>query len=186
MEKIRTFFAVDIPESLQQEIMQLIDRLKLIHGFGNIKWVGKEKLHITTRFLGNISQEQIEPMVKDVKKVMNEIEPFSIKLSSLILFPSPQNPRVIALKPEPLTYLITLNQLLERAVAKYDVQIEHRSYVPHLTLGRIKHKWKYEFPEIKVPQRKFSITEVILYHTEQQEQGSVYVALNKIPLGGSG
>ena len=102
----RAFFAINPPEHVIKHIIELIDYLKKQKSLQNVKWVPSENLHITMRFLGNITWSQYEQIITQITIAIKDYEDFYLKLSKLILFPSPQNPLTISLKPEPITALI--------------------------------------------------------------------------------
>lgn len=176
-ETFRSFFAVDLSDEVRYEAVKLIKFLKKQKHYQRIKWTKPENLHITMRFLGNISWSQYEQIVSEVSQDMQNIEPFTINFTQLILFPSPQKPIAIALKPDPMAPLIKLNQLLEQSVINCDVKPEPRAFVPHLTLGKIKTRRAPQLPEIEIPNMELTIKDVKLFRSQTGMNGSVYTQL---------
>ncbi len=56
-EQIRSFIAIELPQNVQHGLGQLRSELKRAeHPF--IKWVNPESIHLTLKFLGNITFKQ--------------------------------------------------------------------------------------------------------------------------------
>jgi 2'-5' RNA ligase len=176
---MRSFFAIDLNDEVRYEAVKLIKFLKKQKHYHHIKWTKPENLHLTMRFLGNISWLQYEQIVREVGQALHNIDPFSINFTELILFPSPKKPIAIALKPEPMALLIQLNQLLEQSVIKYDIKPEPRPFVPHLTLGKIKTRRAL----IRVndysplPNMEQEVKDIKLFRSQTGMNGSVYTQL---------
>lgn len=171
---MRTFFAIELSDNTRKAVAAVIQQLKRKTGFSNIKWTKPEKLHITTRFLGNITNEQYE---KITNNLVIDMEPFVITFKNLVLFPTKENPIAIALKPEPISPLIKLNQVLEQAVVACGLKPELRAFLPHLTLGKIKGKHCLELPEVKLPRITISVKHITLFRSETSAEGSHYIPL---------
>ena len=77
-----------------------------------------------------------------------------------------------------------LNLLLEEAIVGYEVHVDNHAFVPHLSLGRIKHSTAVQLPELKIPTTKIKVNKIQLFRSDPGEQGSVYTALDCVSLGG--
>ena len=123
-QKFRSFFAIDLSDDVHYETIKLIKYLKKQKHYQHIKWTKSENLHITMRFLGNISVEQYERIIFQVSEKIKDIKPFSISFTSLIVFPSPEKPVAVALKPDPLAALINL-RVLEHLLQGHLLHVFH-------------------------------------------------------------
>jgi 2'-5' RNA ligase len=74
---MRTFIAVEIPEEIKEEILEIQKQLPEL----KVKFTEREKLHITLKFLGEINEDKIE----EVKKRLREIKykSFEVKLDKI-------------------------------------------------------------------------------------------------------
>lgn len=182
-QKFRAFFAIDINDNIRYEAVKLIKFLKKQKIYRHIRWTRTENLHITMRFLGNISNSEYQKITEQVSEKTKNLKPFSIHLASLIIFPSIKKPIVIALQPEPLTQLIKLNQLIEKGLTNSDIKPETKSFSPHLTLGRItRRRHIFEPFEIELPKMHLKVREIILYKSDLTKTGPIYTPLSRIPL----
>ena len=94
MEKVRSFIAVKLNPEIKEYLNSLQVSLNVPET--KIKWVEKDNLHLTMKFLGDISLEQTELIKSALKEITSRYSPFIIKLSSNIgIFPTYQMPRII-------------------------------------------------------------------------------------------
>ena len=61
---MRTFIAIDIPDSIKNEIIKIQNSLPEFIG----KKTEKENLHLTLKFLGEIDEEKIELIKKELRE----------------------------------------------------------------------------------------------------------------------
>lgn len=181
-KKFRAFFAIDLPEKIRHEVTSLLAALRKINPDKNIRWVNTENLHITLKFLGNVTQLQCEHFLPEIEAEIAGRGKIEIKLDKLVLFPSKRSPRIIALSPSSFEQLAALTGKIEGLVANYDVPTEARSFKPHLTLARIKDKDICEFKEVAFFPLVFEIQRVTLFRSEISHFGSRYVPLQHISL----
>jgi RNA 2',3'-cyclic 3'-phosphodiesterase len=133
---MRLFTAVDIPNSVQAALEAMIGRLRTQAKIG---WTTGEKLHITTKFIGEWPEERIEEMRRTLAGV-GSAGVIRIAVRGLGWFPNPANPRVLWAGVEAGPELATLARETEQAVHALGVEIEKRKYSPHLTLARIRER----------------------------------------------
>ena len=93
MAEVRTFVAVDISPAVKAQIGQIIGQLRPLGSM--IRWVRPEGLHLTLKFLGEISQEQLATVYQAVESGVAGISPFSFTLAEMGAFPNLRRPRVI-------------------------------------------------------------------------------------------
>lgn len=157
----RAFFALTLPFAIKQAIGQIIIQLKQNSQLFQVKWTRLENLHLTMRFLGNITPEEYFRITKLMNDVVYEIEPFTLKFSKIIIFPNESHPVAIALKPEPLIELVKLNRILENTLRDCKIHQEKRGFAPHLTLGKIRHidsRIKIDFAGLVPRTKQWGIT----------------------------
>ena len=68
---MRTFLALDLPESVRRDISDQIDHLRSSNVSG-IKWVTSENLHITFQFIGDTQRHDIPEIGNFLEKVFHE------------------------------------------------------------------------------------------------------------------
>ena len=85
--------AIPLNEQLHKELGQLQDKLKIANA--DVKWVKPENIHLTLKFLGNITDEQIEQVKNSLKSAASGFQPYSIHLAQIGAFPKISYARVI-------------------------------------------------------------------------------------------
>src|SRR5690349_307513 len=91
---MRAFIAIDLPESVRVSLSQRIDHFR--HTLGqdsNIRWSRTEGIHLTLRFLGEITESQTGQIARELS-ALEPFEKFSIDVRGFGFFPSPARPRI--------------------------------------------------------------------------------------------
>jgi 2'-5' RNA ligase len=137
IETIRTFIAINIEEEIKEILSKEIE--KLINPKDKIKWVLKQSLHLTLKFLGNITSSKIEEVYQKIKPIVQKESPFRISLKSLGIFPNFKKPQIVWIKVnEGREKIIELAKEIDVSLEEIGFLKEKREYIPHLTIGRIK------------------------------------------------
>lgn len=137
MALIRTFIAITIPSPVQNAVEQIQNRFKQIRS--PVRWVKPFHLHLTLKFLGNITEEQIGDIIKCLIDASEGVNTFSLKVTEIGVFPNINYPRVLWLGFSDSTgQLHKLEENIERHLQKIGFKQEDRKFSPHLTIGRIK------------------------------------------------
>jgi 2'-5' RNA ligase len=139
MEQIRAFISIELPVDLKQEMAQLLGRLQKTGDQRWIKWVDPYNIHLTVKFLGNVSGEILKNITKAMENVVTEIPQFNLKVSGLGVFPNVNQVRVvwIGIGGE-LDKLNQLQTLVENNLLTLGFIAESHAFVPHLTLARLR------------------------------------------------
>jgi 2'-5' RNA ligase len=137
MEKIRTFIAIELDESIKDGLTKLQERLKGKVPRGSARWVRPEGIHLTLKFLGDVPADQIGEITGALERSCQGFAPFSLSCGGLGCFPNLKRPRVVwvGIQEETGT-LAQLKKAIEENVAPLGYPTEKRKFSPHLTLGR--------------------------------------------------
>jgi 2'-5' RNA ligase len=134
---MRTFIAVDLAPELKSGLQDLIRRLK--GKGGEVKWAGVHGLHLTLKFLGEISAEEERKVEGVLRTVAARHAAFPLEIKGTGVFPpEAKNPRVLWTAIEAGEALAALQSDLELELEKAGFPREERPFRPHLTLGRVK------------------------------------------------
>lgn len=132
---LRTFIAVELsPEHLA--IVRDIQRdLKTIDA--DVKWVDPKNCHITLKFLGQTSQDQIKPITNILDTLAISTGTFALELGSLGAFPTAEQPEIIWIGINRGNQEVTvLNKNLDEQLAMLGFSKEDRTFHPHVTIAR--------------------------------------------------
>jgi len=140
MEQIRSFIAVELPDELKSELVQLEARLKLIDQ-PFVKWVDPYSIHLTLKFLGNVAADRIGEITKAMEEATQGISSFHLQVRDLGVFPNLRRVQVawVGLGGE-IDKLNKLQQRIESSLETLGFTPESRKFVPHLTLARVRNQ----------------------------------------------
>jgi RNA 2',3'-cyclic 3'-phosphodiesterase len=134
---MRAFIAIELPENIKNDLTKIQDKLKI--SLPKINWVKPANLHLSLKFLGEISSSQLEPIVQVMTEIIKTTPPFEIKLETLSVFPNYRAARIIWIGiNQPPPELKQLADQLETKLLKIGLPEEKRPFQAHITLGRIK------------------------------------------------
>lgn len=136
-EPQRIFIAVELDANLHQAIVDTQRRLDAAGA--KVRWIKPGNLHLTLRFLGEISPVKVARAKLAAREAAAGVGPFTISLRTLGAFPSLQRPKVIWIGvDEGGEQLETLARRLDSALARQRFPRESHEFRPHLTLARVK------------------------------------------------
>jgi 2'-5' RNA ligase len=134
---LRSFIALEVPPEIQDAIARSIAPLQITLPKPLIRWVVAQNVHLTLKFLGDISPANLERLADDLKVEARNHEPFSMAVEGLGAFPNPRRARVIWIGLESPGGLKTLTRNVEMVAAKLGYPMDDRPFSPHLTVGRV-------------------------------------------------
>jgi 2'-5' RNA ligase len=137
-EQIRSFVAIELPDEAKGGLARLRRELERDeHRF--VKWVDPLGIHLTLKFLGNIPSRRVTEITEAMRKAAQGISPFHLEISGLGAFPGPKQPRVVWVGVGgEVDKLSTLQRNIDSALAALGFAREERSFVPHLTVARVR------------------------------------------------
>jgi 2'-5' RNA ligase len=138
-EPIRCFIAVQLPADLRAALARL-EQGERSSGDG-WKWVKPDLLHITLRFLGEISPKEVENARVALREAAAQLAAFEFSVEGLGVFPSPQRARVLwAGVDAGREKLVDLAERISQALSARGFPPEDRPFTPHLTLARARER----------------------------------------------
>lgn len=187
MEKVRSFIAVNLNPEIKEYLTSLQANLNVPET--RIKWVEKNNLHLTMKFLGYISLEQTELIKSILKEITSRYSPFIIKLSSNIgIFPTYKMPRIIWVGiKEGINELKELYNSIENNLFNKGFPREDKDFSGHITIGRVKSiKNKANFIQIlkivKINNLSQEVSSIDLMESKLTPSGPIYNITAKFPL----
>lgn len=190
-EQIRSFIAIELPQEIKDGLASWQTELKLA-GYTFIKWVAPEGIHLTLKFLGNIAMSKASDIARALERVAAEFSPFRLEISGLGAFPNLKQPRVLWVGiGGQMEQLISLQQLVDKALISQGFSPEQRPFTAHLTLARIREsaspRERRSFGELmqKTPftaKYEMEVNNISLMRSQLFPTGAVYTRLNQIAL----
>jgi len=136
LESIRSFIAFDIED---EGIIRELSRVQsVLLGTGaDLKLVEPKNIHVTIRFLGEITPAMINKIYGEMVKVV--FSPFDIEIRGLGAFPNMRHINVIwAGIRRGLNELRNIYYQLEPNLQRLGLRPDDKGFSPHLTIARVR------------------------------------------------
>lgn len=186
---IRAFLALDLPAGYQAGLAAVQDALR--RSGADVRWTAVGNIHLTLKFFGDISEDQVEALAAAAGRVAGACRPFTLTARGVGAFPGPKNPRVIWLGLSGQTdILANLAADLDQACATLGFAPEKRRFTPHLTLGRVRsgqgrESLQQALETLVLPEfPEFQVRQLVLYRSTLRPQGALYTPVRQISLAG--
>jgi 2'-5' RNA ligase len=132
-EKIRTFIAIDLPESMRTAIRTIQTDIRS-SGF-KIRWTNPENVHLTLKFLGDVDTHLIAKINAAMKMAVKEIASIHLSGRRLGVFPNARRPRILWIGLDgQIGALLRLQKKIDAQCASLGFAREKRTFTGHLTI----------------------------------------------------
>jgi 2'-5' RNA ligase len=189
-ENIRAFLAIEPPEDILQAMSRLQEKLKREIS-GRISWTKPQGQHLTLKFFGDITAEDIKNICAAVENRIVSGSSLNLKIEKMGVFPDARRPQVLWCGVTgDVEKLSVLQKQLDSDFASIGFPKEDRPFRAHLTLGRIKESRGLSGISEALTKHnafaagEFGCKELILFQSRLLQQGSVYTKLAEFPLKG--
>ena len=202
---IRAFLAVELSQELQAELATVQQNLKRriepeMKRDTRISWTKPASIHLTIKFLGDMDEQVIDPMLVAVEQTVGSQIPVNVPLERLGAFPRPQSPRVLWVGPSEnwerggeATRIAEIHGAIEQACEGFSFLRETRPFSPHLTLARSKVGERHVgvalaqtgVLDLPLSLGSLAVESVVLMKSELKPTGSVYTKLWNVRLSGN-
>jgi 2'-5' RNA ligase len=185
MSLLRAFIAVEIPLELREAIHEAIAPIQKDIG-ASVRWVPVENMHLTLKFLGDVSPANVEMLSQMLGAEANLFPCFNLRLHGLGAFPDQKRPRVLYIGVQAPATLEALHRGIESASRRLGYESEERGFSPHLTIGRVKQTItpteqqtvRRALEETRIDSLGTArVDSVHLYKSDLKPMGSVYTRL---------
>jgi 2'-5' RNA ligase len=176
----RLFIALTLPAAVREILATLPQKT------AGVSWSRPEQWHLTLRFLGDVPASQIERLLERLATV--HVEPFVLPVEGVGTFPPNRPPRVVWIGTgSGHPRLFQLRQRIDDAVLAAGIDLDVRSFHPHVTLARCNEEvgpglspWLHRHREFTAP--PFRVESFELYRSELHPGGAVHTELATYPL----
>ncbi|MGD0576893.1 MAG: RNA 2',3'-cyclic phosphodiesterase [Candidatus Staskawiczbacteria bacterium] len=186
----RVFIAINLPEEIKKELLSFSQKWPELPA----RWLGKDTLHITLEFLGDLTDVEIADACQIVKDVAKRHNSFSVTINKVSYGAKTLTGRapgkMIWAEGEKSGELADLkNDLQESLLEKISFRPESREFHPHITLARIREMEFRNFDLEEVPEVNeavdlvFTVESIEVMESELKRGGPVYTTLESHVLG---
>jgi len=188
---VRTFLAADLDSAFLDEVSALGARLAaVVPRAVRARWVARDAMHVTVRFFGASSDEQVDgqrALVADFEREVGRAAPGArprpARALRLTGFPNARRARVLVLAIDDDGFLESVAAKAERAAVALGFEPETRAFRPHLTFARMKAPADLrDLCETPLALPEARITSLTLYESKTLPTGPVYTSLARVEL----
>ncbi|HEX4968075.1 MAG TPA: RNA 2',3'-cyclic phosphodiesterase [Nitrospiraceae bacterium] len=201
---IRAFLAVELSQDLRAGITTIQQELKRKIETGmtrntRISWVQPTSIHLTIKFLGDMDEQALDPLLVAVEHAIGNQAAMNVPLDRLGAFPRPHSPRVLWVGPpenweqgKDAKGIGEIHGAIEAACEGLGFLRETRPFSLHLTLARIRMGERHVglvLTQSGVLDRPISagslaVESVAMMRSELKPTGSVHTKLWEVRLQG--
>lgn len=187
--------AIDLPDQVRERLGEIIARLSGRIAPGIVRWVRPDGIHLTLKFLGEVSTGSLTQLTDVLERVSSSHAPLDVYIGGLGCFPNMRRPRVIWVGVEEASgQLAALQQALDGQFERIGYRREGRPFSPHLTLGRVREGAAVDAVqeagrivalEPATDLSQVHVTAVCLFRSDLRPSGAIYTRLAEVPLRGA-
>jgi 2'-5' RNA ligase len=179
---MRLFIAIDLPEQAKENLEKIKSELKGIKG---VKPVDKDNIHLTLKFLGEVSANKAEEISEALEQI--KFKPFKVSISQLGAFPNENRIQVLWVDAEPAEPLMELKKQIDAALPRFK---DDHPFKSHITFVRIKYiandsdkKKILDVLKKQIGKTEFLVNKFTLYKSDLTPGGPVYEIVNEFASG---
>lgn len=186
--KKRIFIGIDISDESRKLISEYSGNLRNRFPLLKANWTRSENFHITLKFVGEIRGEKLKELTGPVSAIVRKFNPFLLRIDQNGVFPDIKKPKIIWIGiQENGERLGNLVNNVEIELERLGLKREARKFHPHITIARLRQP-KFGSPiakehlNQKIDPVEFLVTEIIIYESQLNPTGSIYVPLKKMSI----
>ena len=184
---MRAFIALALPEEVREALGRL--QQDLAASRADVKWVEPDHLHVTMKFLGEITEEQRHAVEAMLRRLAEREAPFLLGVQALGAFPSAAAPRVLWVGlADGRERVQRMAEAIEREGAALSFVREDRPFAAHVTIGRVRSKsHRQQLARCLLetgwqPPAPWRVASLTLYQSVLGSSGPRYTVLADVPL----
>jgi len=186
IKKVRLFLGSYVNSDI---IYSSLDSEKLEQDLNcSMKFVEKENIHLTWKFIGDIEQDKVDKIISTIQEIISSPLNIEVKFQEFAIWPNGRLPRQLVVTGIDLNSEgIKLYKELNKDLVKFGIDKEKRSFNPHITVARFRVKEKLKesiiLPEwfiFKESIIKFSRIDLI--QSTLTPKGSIYKSIQSFEI----
>lgn len=185
---MRAFIAIELSEEIRDALAQIQSHLK--YSGADVKWVEKDNIHLTLKFLGEITEEKCEKIKSILDTIGKSAKPFEISIKDIGAFPKIDYPRVIWVGLDKGVKESTeIAGKIDEELSKIGFEKDSRPFTAHLTIGRVRSSKNKDALREKIVNYGLStmnyglINHITLFQSKLSPKGPTYIKLHEARLG---
>ncbi len=189
-DEIRAFVAIPLPSEVIYYLTEIISNLKQVFPEDSLKWVHLANIHLTLKFLGNISKSTLHFLI-DKLETDHQFCPFNLTMNKLGAFPSVYKPQVLWVGTTNHQVLMDLHNFIQKSTSLLINENDNKTFSPHLTIARLRPGVKKDriecikqelYKKKEIDPISFTIDHFCLYQSTLTSKGPIYSELRRYRL----
>ena len=131
---MRVFVAYVIDDHIKAQISEIQQLLKPIYTNGRFKPI--KNMHMTLKFIGEISNEQFNKLSNEIETVIVHYKPLTVELNQLGVFGNATRNHTLWMGCQSDPLMIKLSEELAACASAAGISINNTPFVPHITLAQ--------------------------------------------------
>jgi 2'-5' RNA ligase len=179
---LRLFVALEIPEGAKDVAEAAFAPWRDV--FPKARWVPRENLHVTLKFLGRTWPRLTEWVPEQVEAAAADLSPFTARLRGVGSFPSAKRGRALWAGFDDIGPLAALAAEIEASLAD-EFPAETRPFHPHLTVARSDPPLKLPaaYSDTELRSDEWEVGHIVLFRSHLGRPAPRYEPLARFPLG---
>ena len=192
MDSYRTFVAIEIPGAVRAKVIEHIALLRSQLPEARARWNREHNLHLTLKFLGNVSVSDIPKLSDAIARAVSGMQPFELTVGGCGVFPTHGRPNVLWIGVSPSAHptsntqhpIFLLHSAIENECAAAGFSREQRAFHPHLTIARLRktggeRRLAEAHQSLVFSPETFLVSKVVVFRSDLLRQGSKYTAISR-------
>jgi 2'-5' RNA ligase len=176
---LRLFIGLSVPNDVALPLAGLANAMP------GARWVEPENMHVTLRFIGEVSEADAEEIHVELLRLV--AKPFSFHITGMETFGQGRKAHALFASVPLTPQLEVLQTRVEAAVARAGQPRETRKFKPHVTIARLKNVPETQLLGFIQAHNLFRAGPIaadhfILYESRMGNGGSAYFPLAEYPL----
>ena len=180
---IRLFVALKIPENIKEQLLSIC--YELVPDASLYRWVSKDKIHLTLKFIGEVEENLVPPISTELDFVIN-YHSFDFTISRFGFFFRDKRPKILWAGLQTDEAIFKLAGELNKRMEIFNIEPERRKFKSHLTLLRIKsmldENFINNFNNYQFDNLKFKTNKIALVKSELSQAGAKYTEIKNYEL----
>ena len=184
---MRAFIGIGLPEHVRASLAAI--QAELGGSGADVKWVAAALLHVTLKFLDEITDAQRQSVEALLHRVAGSEQAVTLGIAGVGAFPSVSAPRIVWVGlSEGGDRLARIVAMIEAEGRSLGLRREERPFTPHLTLGRVRSSMNLaaltqRLQAIEwVPPQAWLVSSLTLYQSVLSASGPAYTVLGEFLL----
>ena len=185
---MRTFVAVEVSKEIHDSLGMIESSLK--YAGADVKWVDPAMIHLTLKFLGEITDKKADDVKGALDAIASATAPFDLSIKDMGVFPTAGHPRVLWVGLDKgLRETVLLASGVDEVLSHIGFTKETRVFSPHLTIGRVRSprntpQLVEKISSVTANSKFFEVpahrvSSLILFRSTLTPHGSVYTKLHE-------